>query len=87
MTVGFALLTLGVAAGISFARVTWGTFWHADPKVLFTLLLWLVYGGYLALRQVRCWGGRRAAWWSVAAGAAVLFNYVFINMASSSHRF
>jgi len=87
VAIGFPLLTLGVTAGLTFAHRTWSAFWPADPKVLFTLLLWLTYGGYLVMRKARQWGGRWAAWWMVAAGTALLVNYLVINMASGVHRF
>lgn len=85
--IGFPLLTLGVAAGLSFAHVTWQTFWQSDPKVIFTVFVWTVYGGYLLMRKVWGWGGRRAAWWVVAAGLALLVNWFAINLASDVHRF
>jgi ABC-type transport system involved in cytochrome c biogenesis permease subunit len=85
--IGFPLLTLGVATGLSFAHITWSTFWQADPKVIFTVFVWMVYGGYLLMRKVWGWGGRRAAWWVVVAGLALLFNYFVINLASNVHRF
>lgn len=84
---GFPLLTLGVATGLSFAHVTWETFWQADPKVIFTVFVWAVYGGYLLMRKIWGWGGRRAAWWVVAAGVALLVNWFVINLASDVHRF
>jgi ABC-type transport system involved in cytochrome c biogenesis permease subunit len=84
---GFPLLTLGVGAGLTFAHVTWETFWQLDAKVIFTVFVWLAYGGYLLMRKVWGWGGRRAAWWVVAAGVALLFNYFVINLASNVHRF
>lgn len=85
--IGFPLLTLGVGAGLAFAHVTWSTFWQLDAKVIFTVFVWMVYGGYLLMRKVWGWGGRRAAWWVVAAGLALLFNYFVINLASDVHRF
>lgn len=85
--VGFPLLTIGMSAGLGFAHVTWDTFWQADPKVIFTVLVWLVYGGYLLMRKVWGWGGRRAAWWSVAGVIGILINYFVINLVSTVHRF
>lgn len=84
---GYPLLTFGVAAGLLFAQVTWSAFWHADPKVVFTVLVWFVYTGYLATRNVWSWGGRRSAWWSVAGVAAILVNYFVITLFSRLHRF
>lgn len=85
--VGFPLLTIGVAAGLSFAHVTFAAFWEVDPKVLFTLFIWGVYGVYLLVRKGWRWGGRRAAWWVVAGGVVLLFNYLVINRTSDFHRF
>ncbi|MFZ5817974.1 MAG: cytochrome C assembly family protein [Bacillota bacterium] len=85
--IGFPLLTLGVAAGLGFAHVTWETFWQSDPKVIFTVFVWTVYGGYLLMRKIWGWGGRKAAWWVIAAGIALLINWFVINLASDVHRF
>jgi len=85
--VGFPLLTIGMAAGLGFAHVTFATLWQVDPKVLFTLVVWFVYGAYLLMRKGWRWGGRRAAWWVVAAGMVLLFNYLVINRTSEFHRF
>ncbi|HLN62123.1 MAG TPA: cytochrome c biogenesis protein CcsA [Symbiobacteriaceae bacterium] len=85
--IGFPLLTFGMAAGLGFAHVQWATFWQADPKVIFTVFVWTVYGAYMLMRKVVGWGGRKAAWWSVAGVAVLLINYFVMNMFSRLHRF
>lgn len=85
--IGFPMLTIGVWAGLVFAHVQWARLWQADPKVIFTLLVWLVYGGYLLMRKVWGWGGRKAAWWSVAGVTGLLINYFVMNVLSRLHRF
>lgn len=85
--VGFSLMTIGLAAGIAFARATWQHLWRLDPKVLFTLLVWLLYAGYLLMRNLWGWGGRKAAWWSVIGTAGLLINYLVVNALSSLHRY
>jgi ABC-type transport system involved in cytochrome c biogenesis permease subunit len=85
--IGFPLLTIGMVAGFIFAGLSWHTFWQADPKVLFSELVWLVYGGYLLMRKVWGWGGRKAAWWTVAGLAGLLINYFVMSMLSSVHRY
>lgn len=87
VSVGFPLLTLGIGAGYGFAHETWERFWQFDPKVLLTFLVWLIYGGYLIMRRLFRWGGRRAAWWVVVGGAVLLVNYFAANLISSVHRF
>ena len=58
----FPLLTVGLAAGRHRAPLTGGL--HpalgADPKVLASVVTWLVYGLYLALHAVAHWRGPRA---------------------------
>jgi ABC-type transport system involved in cytochrome c biogenesis permease subunit len=84
--VGFPLLTVGIGSGLLFARQSWEAFWH-DPKVLFTFVVWLFYGAYLLMRKYWGWGGRKAAWWSVAGVAILLINYFVVNLLSRLHRF
>lgn len=84
---GFPLLTLGMGAGLYFAHVTWQSFWQSDPKVIFTVFVWLVYCGYLLMRKFGGWGGRKAAWWAVAGVVGLMINYFVINLVSETHRF
>ncbi len=60
-TIAIALpaLTLGIAVGIARLRDRGGGF---DVLMAVTLLTWTVYGGYLALRHLAGWRGRRAAY-------------------------
>jgi len=85
--VGFLLLTIGMAVGIAFAQGLWQQPWRWDPKVVFTVLIWLVYAGYLLMRNLRGWGGRWAAWWSVIGMAGLLINYLVVNALSYMHRY
>lgn len=87
VSIGFPLMTLGMAAGLYFAHVTWETFWQSDPKVIFTFFIWLIYGGYLLVRHLVGFGGRKAAWWSVAGVTGLLINYFVVNLLSRLHRF
>ncbi len=47
---GVFFLTLTLLTGIIWARTAWGTWWTWDPRLTFTLILWLLYMGYFALR-------------------------------------
>lgn len=76
---GFTMLTLGLFIGSVWAKAAWGDYWGWDPKENWALGSWLVYGGYLHLRQVRGWRGRRSAWLLIGAFAVLLFTYVGIS--------
>jgi cytochrome c-type biogenesis protein CcsB len=73
--IAFPLLTLMIAAGAYWANRTWGSYWSWDPKETWALITWLVYAGYLHLRLVRGWRGRRAAYFAILGFAVVLFTF------------
>jgi ABC-type uncharacterized transport system permease subunit len=68
--VGFTLLTLGMITGVIAAQAVWGPRWYLDPHVLpsfgTTLLAWLVYAGYLGVRMLLGWQGRRTTYFLLA---------------------
>jgi len=75
INIAFPLLTLMIAAGAYWANRTWGSYWSWDPKETWALITWLVYAGYLHMRMVRGWRGRRAAYFAIAGFAIVLFTF------------
>jgi heme exporter protein C len=48
--VGFVFATVVVMTGPVWAKPTWGAWWTWDPRLTTTLLIWLLYAGYLILR-------------------------------------
>jgi heme exporter protein C len=48
--VGFLFATIVVITGPIWAKPTWGAWWTWDPRLTTTLLVWLLYAGYLVLR-------------------------------------
>jgi HemX protein len=88
IAVGLPVLTVGLAAGVTFAYITWDGHWYADPKVIFTGLTWLLYVGLLLARRMLGLQGRRAAWWAIAGLTGILVNYFVVNVFFSNfHRF
>jgi ABC-type uncharacterized transport system permease subunit len=59
IAVALPALTLGIGVGLVRLRDRGGDF---DALMAVTLLTWAVYGGYLALRHLAGWRGRRAAY-------------------------
>lgn len=49
--VGVAFLTAGLVTGSLWARPIWGIWWTWDERLTTTLVLWLVYVGYLMFRH------------------------------------
>ena len=70
-TIAFALpaLTLGIAVGIVRLEDRGGGY---DALMAVTVLTWAVYAGYLALRHLAGWRGRRAAYLVLAGFVLVV---------------
>jgi cytochrome c-type biogenesis protein CcsB len=77
---GFVLLTIGLLVGSVWAKSAWGDFWVWDPKENWSLVTWLIYGGYLHLRRVRGWRGDKGAWLLIVGFAVVMFTYLGMHL-------
>jgi cytochrome c-type biogenesis protein CcsB len=73
LTVGFALLTLGIITGSVWARQAWGTYWHWDPKETWSLITWFLYAAQIHQRLTAGWRGKRAAVMAIIGFCAVMF--------------
>ena len=86
LLLGFPFMTLGLIAGTVVAQATYGRVNLLDPKILLSILMWLVYLVLLYTRWNAGWRGRRAAY--LAAGVFVAAVVAWIaNYFSSIHRF
>jgi len=48
---GFLFCILAAITGSIFAKATWGSFWHWDPRETSIVILLMIYGAYFALRS------------------------------------
>ena len=64
--VGVLFCTLVLITGPIWARPIWGVWWTWDPRLTMTVIMWVIYAGYLMLRA---FGGNDEA---IARYAAVL---------------
>jgi ABC-type uncharacterized transport system permease subunit len=79
-------MTFGLVAGAAIAQIKFGPVYFHDPKVMLSLLLWVVYVVLLYTRWNHGWRGRRAAYLAAFAFIAALGAWV-ANYFSSIHRF
>jgi heme exporter protein C len=49
--VGFVFWSATLLAGPLWARIAWNTWWEWDARLSFSLLLWLIWIGYFAVRE------------------------------------
>jgi len=47
---GFMLLTCGLLLGSLWGKICWGHYWQWDPKEMWSLATWFVYGAYFHYR-------------------------------------
>ena len=86
LLLGFPFMTFGLIAGSVLAQAEFGSMYFLDPKILLSLLMWVVYMVLLYTRWNSGWRGKRAAYLAtfafLAAAGAWAANYF-----SGVHRF
>src|SRR5256714_1870958 len=58
--VGVVFTTVTLVMGMLWAKKVWGAFWVWDARLTATLVLWIIYAGYLLVRRL-AEPGRQAA--------------------------
>lgn len=83
---GFILLTLGLAVGAyALSHVKHPDAYRGDPKILWSILVWLLYLGLVVMRWKFAQGGRRFALGSIGSFAFVLLTFWGSNLLSPLH--
>lgn len=86
--IGLVSLAVGMSLGFVWQHRLRGYYWSADPKVLVTLGIVVVYGGYLWLARRTAWRGARASLLCVINFLVVIFSYTVVNVyLSRFHRY
>jgi ABC-type uncharacterized transport system permease subunit len=73
---GFPFMTFGLIAGSILAEAKFGADYFKDPKILLSILMWVVYTILLYTRWSAGWRGRRAAYLATCAFAAAAVAWV-----------
>ncbi len=85
---GFVLLTLGMIGGAVFAAFVWKDTWISDPKVVWALVVWIVYGILLHQRLAIGWRGVRMAVLSCVVFLLFILSALIVRFCLSSvHNF
>lgn len=86
---GVILLSIGVIVGSFLPTYLEDLPWNwFDPKVISTLVTWLIYVVHICIRQFWGWRGRKAAFLSILGFIAVLCTYVGVDLTLDSlHEF
>jgi ABC-type uncharacterized transport system permease subunit len=81
---GFVLFTVGLEAGRFIPRPAGAPYW-SDPKVVWSVVMWLVYLALLAARRMRILSGRGHAVSVIAAFVFLLLTFWGTNLLSPLH--
>ncbi|MDQ2923581.1 MAG: cytochrome c biogenesis protein [Candidatus Dormibacteraeota bacterium] len=65
--VGLVFTTVTLVMGMLWAKPIWGSFWTWDARLTSTLVLWIIYAGYLLVRRL-AEPGRQAARFAAVVG-------------------
>ena len=65
--VGVVFTTVTLVMGMLWAKPIWGTYWTWDARLTSTLVLWIIYAGYLLVRRLAA-PGRQAARFGAVVG-------------------
>ena len=77
---GFISLTLGLIAGLVYAKTAYGRFWGWDSaKEIWSGVTWLIYAALIHERLVVGWRGRRSAIMAIIGFVVLLFTFFGVN--------
>ncbi len=86
LVAGFVLLTLGLAGGVvDLARLDNASAYRGDPKIVWSVGVWLLYLGLIVMRWKFAQGGRRFALSVVGSFLFVLLTFWGTNVLSPLH--
>ena len=85
LLLGLPFLSLGILTGFVWASRTWKGPWELDPKILASLVTWIIYLVLFSTRVSGAWRGRRAAYLAVFGFAAILVTFMGISLLSGQH--
>jgi HemX protein len=82
---GAILLSMGLIVGFAGVKAEFKVYYRPDPKIHWSLLVWLFYSGLLVAHFRYGGRGRRFAWASVGAFAFVMLTFWGFNLFSPLH--
>lgn len=76
----FIFLGIAIAVGLYWLPRTFDSFSYADPKLVGTIVLWLLYGIGILAKRFGEWKGRKVMILSVCGFGITIFSMIVINM-------
>jgi ABC-type uncharacterized transport system permease subunit len=86
LLIGFPFITVGLIMGSVLAQSKFGASYFHDPKILLSVIVWVLYMGLLYSRLSSGWRGRKAAYFATFAFVAAVCAWA-ANFVSGVHRY
>ncbi|MGC9036383.1 MAG: cytochrome C assembly family protein [Verrucomicrobiia bacterium] len=82
---GVTLLTAGILVGSLALKPPNGLTYASDPKVQWSIFVWLLYIFLIIMHKIFSWGARRLAFGAIGSFAFVLLTFWGVNLMSKIH--
>lgn len=82
---GLPFLSVGILTGFLWASRTWQGPWELDPKILASLVTWMIYLVLFSTRLSGFWRGRRSAVVAVFGFAVMMVTFLGVSFLSGQH--
>lgn len=87
-TLGFLFLAVAMVAGFVWLPKAFTDFSYTDPKLLGTIVIWVIYGAALFAQRSGRWKGRRLMIMAIVGFVVSVFSMTVVNMfLTGFHRF
>lgn len=85
---GFVLLSFGLVTGFRLAYILWNTIPFSDPKIILSLVLWIIYLlSFIAIGIFRL-KGRMMSYWSIAGFILIMVIFMIESFSNATmHKF
>ena len=83
---GFILLTAGLMLSPILLKERFGVYFRPDPKLIWSIIVWVVYLGLLVMHGKFAQTGRRFALGAIGTFAFVLLTFWGVNLLSPAHQ-
>lgn len=85
LIIGLPFLSVGILTGFVWASRAWKGPWEFDPKILASVVTWLIFLLLFSGRLSGAWRGRRAAYVAIFGFAAMMVTFLGVSFLSGPH--
>lgn len=82
---GLAFLTAGILTGLVMSSRQWKGPWELDPKIVASLIVWIIYLVLFSTRVSGNWRGRRSAYGAIFGFALIMVTLLGVTFLSGEH--